>query len=312
MPRKNGLITVKQEPIFDWGASRGWILKHWRRASEVRSFLILAMTTVAAPLLAEESNRFDQVTVTSEAVAGGVYMLTGAGGNIGVSVGSDGTLLIDDQYAPLSERILAAVKALGGDQPKLIVNTHYHGDHTGANGNFGKRGVIIAQENVRLRLLEEDQPGSALPVVTFQDRIRVYFNDDEIDIIHLPAGHTDGDAIVWFKRANVVHMGDLFFNGIFPRIDIDAGGSIQGYINNLEKVLEWIPADARIIPGHGKLANLVELSEFLEMLQETSAAVQKQMAAGKDINAIVKQGVGETWQGWTGGCLLYTSPSPRD
>jgi glyoxylase-like metal-dependent hydrolase (beta-lactamase superfamily II) len=166
----------------------------------------------------------------------------------------------------------------------------------GGNGEFGQHGVIVAQEHVRYRLLDEpDQPRTALPLITFSDRIRIAFNDDTIDVIHLPNGHTDGDSIVWFRNANVLHMGDLFFNGSFPYIDIDHGGSVTGYIDNVAKVLEMIPADTRIIPGHGALANVVELAEYHEMLTSTVAQISTRLASGERIEDIEAAGLGAQW-----------------
>lgn len=242
-------------------------------------------------------DRFAGVKITAEKVAGNIYMLVGSGGNIGLSVGADGTLMVDDQYAPLSERIEVAINKLGGETPKLILNTHYHGDHTGSNPHFGASGTIVAHDNVRLRLLdEEDFARTGLPVVTFEDKLRIYFNDDEIDVVHLPAGHTDGDSIVWFKNANVLHLGDHFFNGMFPFIDLQGGGTVHGYVKNLKTVIAMAPEDVIIIPGHGTLSNIVELSANVEMIEETFKAVEVALAAGKTEDEIVAAGVAEKWK----------------
>jgi len=261
------------------------------------STLITSMALAQAQAQAQE-NHPSKPEAAAIAVGGGVFMLPGAAGNTGFSVGDDGTLLIDGQLAALAPDILQAIRAHGGDTPKLVLNTHFHSGSTGSNAEFGRWGTLLAQENVRLRLLEKNTAAAALPVVTFDDRLRLYFNNDEIDVIHLPGGHTDGDAIAWFKKANVVHLGDLFFNGMFPEIDLAAGGSIQGYIHNIETILNLIPADARIIPGHGKLKNIVELTEFLEMLKATRARVQNQMNSGKNSKTIVAEGLGPAWQTW--------------
>jgi glyoxylase-like metal-dependent hydrolase (beta-lactamase superfamily II) len=248
--------------------------------------LLLAKLAQGAP-----ADPYKDVRVESRAVSGSVYMLTGAGGNLAVSIGHDGTLLVDDQFKPLAPKILAAIEALRGTPPRIVLNTHFHGDHTGGNPVFGRDGVIIAHENVRLRLLSEDLARSGLPLLTFADRIRVHFNDDEVEIIHMPNGHTDGDVIVWFKTANVLHMGDHFFNGRFPYIDVDAGGSIDGYLANVSRVLAMVPADIRIIPGHGALASVVELAEFRDMIERTRDSVRARLDNGATIDEVVADGL---------------------
>ena len=265
---------------------------------------ILSLLAWGISVQAADADRFANVEVSAEKVSGNVYMLVGAGGNIGVSVGTDGTLIIDDQYAPLSARIQAAISKLGGDSPRLVLNTHFHGDHTGGNPFFGTAGTVIAHENVRVRLRSDDKfERTGLPVVTFQERLRIYFNDDELDVIHLPTGHTDGDAIVWFKNANVMHLGDHFFNGGFPFVDIDSGGSVQGFVKNLKTVLAIAPADIRIIPGHGKLGNVIELSESLEMIESTLHDVETALAQGKSEADIIAAGVAERWKSYGRGFI---------
>ncbi len=264
----------------------------------------LLLTSGIALAAEGEADRFAAVKVISQQVSGNIYMLVGAGGNIGVSVGEDGTLIIDDQFAPLAERIQKAIDELGGDKPKIVLNTHYHGDHTGSNAYFGESGTIIAHENVRIRLANDTNiTRVALPVVTYADRIRVHFNDDELDIIHMPAGHTDGDAIVWFKNANVIHMGDHFFRGSFPYIDIPSGGSVKGVIANLDRIIKMIPADISVIPGHGSLATVANLSESLDMLRATQRLVSESLAAGKSVEDIIASGLGSQWDGWGTGFI---------
>ncbi len=264
----------------------------------------LLLTSGIALAAEGEADRFAAVKVISQQVSGNIYMLVGAGGNIGVSVGEDGTLIIDDQFAPLAERIQKAIDELGGDKPKIVLNTHYHGDHTGSNAHFGESGTIIAHENVRIRLANDTNTTRvALPVVTYADRIRVHFNDDELDIIHMPAGHTDGDAIVWFKNANVIHMGDHFFRGSFPYIDIPSGGSVKGVIANLDRIIKMIPADISVIPGHGPLATVANLSESLDMLRATQRLVNESLAAGKSVEDIIASGLGSQWDGWGTGFI---------
>ncbi len=256
----------------------------------------MLLTISLSSARAAEPDRFADVTVKSSLVGGNVYMLTGAGGNMAVSVGKDGTLLVDDEFAPLAARIQAAIDALGGAAPKIVLNTHFHDDHVGGNALFGERGVIIANEQVRYRMLNDSAlPRSALPIVTYTDRIRVQFNDDEIDVVHLPSGHTDGDAIVWFRNANVLHTGDLFFNGMFPFIDVENGGDIDGYIADVGRILEMVPADVRIIPGHGPLASVVELGEFHDMLKSTVSNIKARLAAGESAESVVSNGLGPEW-----------------
>ncbi|MCZ6855869.1 MAG: MBL fold metallo-hydrolase [Gammaproteobacteria bacterium] len=265
----------------------------------VCSFLLSSSIALGA-----DADRFAGVEVKAQPLGGNVYMLVGSGGNIGVSVGEDGTLIIDDQFAPLAERIQKAIDKLGGDKPKLVLNTHFHGDHTGSNAFFGEAGTIIAHENVRIRLAKDGNVGrAALPVVTYADRIRIHFNDDELDVIHMPAGHTDGDAVVWFKNANVIHMGDHFFNGSFPYIDIPSGGSVAGVIANLDRILEMIPEDIHIIPGHGPLAKVANLSESLDMLRATHKQVNEALDAGKNVEEIIAAGLGSRWEGWGAGFI---------
>jgi glyoxylase-like metal-dependent hydrolase (beta-lactamase superfamily II) len=270
----------------------------------MRTFGSLCLMVLLSSANAAETEQFADVTVKGVAVGGSVYMLTGAGGNLAVSIGKDGTLLVDDQFAPLATRIQNAINELGGTSPKLILNTHFHNDHVGGNAHFGSSGVIIANEQVRYRMLgDATRSRTALPIVTFADRIRIQFNDDEIDVIHLPAGHTDGDVIVWFRNANVLHMGDLFFNGTFPFIDVDNGGNVKGYLADVAQVLEMIPADTRIIPGHGPLAGVIELGEFHDMLKATVSNIEARISAGESLESIVSMGVGPEWASYASGFI---------
>ena len=231
---------------------------------------------------AQAADRFANVEISAQTIAEGVYMLKGAGGNIGASVGPDGTLIIDNQFAPLSDKIATALTDLGGDRPRLVLNTHYHGDHTGGNSDFGRTGDIIAHDNVRARLVGQGNlPGSALPVVTYADAVTIHFNGDELALIHLPQGHTDGDTMVWFKGANVLHMGDQLFNGAFPYIDLGGGGTVDGYIQNLRTVISDMPADITIIPGHGPIADIAALAECLRVIEETRQITVSGLDAGK-------------------------------
>ena len=250
---------------------------------------------------------FSKVEIKAQKVAGTVYMLQGAGGNIGVSVGDDGVVIVDDQFAPLAPKIRAALKGITDKPIKFILNTHYHGDHTGGNAEFSKDGPIIAQENVRKRLQNGSTtlgratppaPKEALPVITFNDRATVHINGEDIRAIHMPHGHTDGDSIIWFTQSNVVHMGDDFFNGTFPFVDADNGGSVRGLSMNLEAMLAQIRDDTKVIPGHGPLGDKASLRAFAEMIRATSAAVDAAMRSGKTLEQIKSEKVLDPWAKW--------------
>jgi len=212
------------------------------------------------------AQNFDNVTITTTKLSDNVYMLVGAGGNIGVSVGDDGVFVIDDQFAPLTTKIEAAIKTLSDKQIQFLVNTHYHGDHTGGNENMKKLGTtIIAHDNVRNRL--EDKPKDALPVITFNDELSLHINGEKISVFHVEHAHTDGDALLYFTKSNVLHTGDVYFNKRYPYIDLNSGGSVNGYIEAVKKGLSAINDDTKIIPGHGELSTKAEYQFFLEMLQ---------------------------------------------
>ncbi len=231
-------------------------------------------------------------------------MMEGAGGNIGVSAGPDGILIVDNQFAPLAEKIAAALKKLNPGKLKFVLNTHWHGDHTGGNAFFGAEAHIVAHTNVRKRLASSRDPKKeALPVITFDQSLSVHFNGEEIKVIHLPPGHTDGDSVIHFTKANVVHMGDQFFAGRFPFIDLGSGGSVAGYIANVGEVLKKIPADAKIIPGHGPLATVDDLRTFHSMLVETSEIVSKAHAEGKTLEAVKAAGLPEKYKDWGSGFI---------
>jgi glyoxylase-like metal-dependent hydrolase (beta-lactamase superfamily II) len=235
---------------------------------------------------------FSKVEIKAQKVAEGIYLLTGAGGNIGASVGEDGIVIIDDQFAPLVPKIQAALKGITDKPVRFVLNTHYHGDHTGGNEPFTKSGsTIIAQENVRKRMAEGSEvkrfgktppaPKDALPIITFNDRLTVHLNGEDIRAIHFPAGHTDGDSVIYFPRANVVHMGDDFVTYGFPFVDTENGGTVSGMIAGCEKVLATVPADAKFIPGHGPLSTADDLRKFIQTLKETRALVAAAVAKSR-------------------------------
>ncbi len=255
---------------------------------------------------------FSGVEIKTTPVAGKIYMLEGRGGNIGVSVGSDGILIVDDQFAPLADKIKAALAKLGGDKPRFILNTHWHGDHVGGNPHFGRVGTIIAHTNVRNRLAIKQElfgktveplPKEGLPVVTFDDSLAIHFNDEEIRVWHLPNGHTDGDCVVLFTKSNVVHMGDHMFAGAFPFVDLDHGGNVEGMARNIAKVISQLPPNVKIIPGHGPLSTLDDLKTFHRMMLETTDIVKSRIAAGKLLEQIKSEGVPDPWKSWGAGFI---------
>lgn len=270
-----------------------------------RHFLsaIVLTSVLTTNAIAASADRFAAVEIKAQHVSGSIHMLEGAGGNIGVSVGEDGTLIVDDQYAPLAAKIIAALKGLGGDRPKLILNTHYHGDHAGSNPEMGTTGTIISHDNVRVRLLaEEDFPRSGLPLITFDDDLNLHFNDETIEVLHLPAGHTDGDSVVWFKTSNVIHMGDHFFKNRFPYIDIGSGGDVDGFISNVEAVLAQVPEDIKIIPGHGSLSNRADLAGTIAVVKATTIAVRDAIDNGTDTAEIIAD-LNENYPSWGSGFI---------
>lgn len=240
----------------------------------------------------------DKITV--EKVKGNVYMLSGSGGNIGVLATSKGLLLVDDKYAPLAEKIEQAMKTISGEELKYVVNTHYHGDHTGANEHFAKHAPIIAHKNVRKRLNDNAKVSKqALPVVTYDDGINIFLDDEQIILTHLPSGHTDSDTYVYFKNANVLHTGDLFFEGRFPYIDLNGGGTVKGYLANVHYLINNTPKDATIIPGHGNLTNVEGLKAFAKMLEYSIERVSSALNQGKSEEQILAMGIGQQYENLT-------------
>jgi glyoxylase-like metal-dependent hydrolase (beta-lactamase superfamily II) len=257
---------------------------------------------------------FSTVTIKAIKVSGNVYMLEGSGGNIGVSIGADGILIVDDQFAPLADKIKAAFKSLGEGKLKFVLNTHWHADHTGGNEVFGPEAPIIAHDNVRKRLATEQKseffkhttppsPKEALPVITFGHSVTVHFNGEEIRAIHFPNGHTDGDSIIFFTNSNVVHMGDDFFSNRFPFVDLESGGSVEGLIKNIADVIPKLPADVKIIPGHGPISTLDDLRRYHQMLITTTELVRQKMAAGKTVDQIKSEGLPAEWKDWGTGFI---------
>lgn len=257
---------------------------------------------------------FSKVQIKATKISGNVYMLEGSGGNIGVSVGDDGILIVDDQFAPLADKIRAALKGIADKKLRFILNTHWHGDHTGGNVVFGPEAPIIAHDNVRKRMATDQKseffkrttpasPKEALPVITFDHNLSVHFNGEEIRAIHYPHGHTDGDSVIFFTTSNVVHLGDNFFAGRFPFVDLDSGGSVEGLTKNIGEIIEKIPAGAKLIPGHGPLSTIDDLKLFHRMLQETTNVIREKISAGKTLDQMKSEGMPEEWKTWGTGFI---------
>jgi glyoxylase-like metal-dependent hydrolase (beta-lactamase superfamily II) len=279
--------------------------------------LVVSSALFASPPTAQERTPdWSKIEIKVTKVSGNIYMLEGQGGNIAASVGEDGIVIVDDEFAPLAEKIQAALKKLGiTDKPvRFVINTHYHGDHTGGNSPFADSGsTVIAQDNVRKRLMTggiagnggsmkmENKPAekAALPIVTFEHDVTVHLNGEDIHALHFPAGHTDGDAIIFFPKNNVVHMGDDFVRYGFPFVDVASGGSVQGMADGVEKAIAQLPADVKVIPGHGALSNLDDVRAYIKMLRETTAVVQKALDAHKTLDQMKKEKILEPWAKWS-------------
>jgi glyoxylase-like metal-dependent hydrolase (beta-lactamase superfamily II) len=279
----------------------------------VKVFLLLTVVLFFAVSTHAQTD-FSKVEVKATKVAGNVYMLQGSGGNIGVSVGDDGLLIVDDQFAPLADKIRAALKGIADKKLRFILNTHWHGDHTGGNIAFGPEATIIAHDNVRKRLATEQKstvfnsttppsPKEALPVITFNDSLSVHFNGEDIRAIHFPHGHTDGDSVIFFSASNVVHLGYDFFAGRFPFVDLESGGSVEGLVKNIGELIGKIPADAKLIPGHGPISTLDDLKSYHRMLQQTSEIVRQKITAGKTLDQIKTEGLPAEWAPWGTGFI---------
>ncbi len=265
-----------------------------------RTLPFFALFMLASPGLASSQN-FDAVEIQTQQVSSGVYMLLGQGGNIGVFVGDDGVFVIDDQYAPLTDKILAAIAVITPEPVRFVFNTHWHGDHTGGNENLGRAGaLIVAHENVRARLSMDQllervgrqpapapaAPDGALPVITFAEDVTFHLNGDELYAFHVSNAHTDGDAIVHFRRANVVHMGDTFFRDRFPFIDTATGGSIDGVVAAAGAALALMDARTMVIPGHGALSTREDLGAYRDALKSMRDAVAGLMEEGHTLDQI--------------------------
>ncbi|MEQ9425285.1 MAG: MBL fold metallo-hydrolase [Cyclobacteriaceae bacterium] len=272
--------------------------------------ILIFLSILSIPTFAQD---WESVEIKTVEVADKIYMLQGRGGNIGVIAGDDGVLIVDDQYAPLVPKIKAAIAALSDKEVRYVVNTHYHGDHMGGNEVFGESGsIIIAHENVRERISTDQlmvhmqrpvpaRPEAAWPVITFTEDVTFYFNDEEIWIHKGPSAHTDGDAVVWFKKANVIHMGDTFVRYGYPFIDVSGGGSVTGMIDHLEQVLNMIDNETKVIPGHGELATKSDIVTFKNVISDIRDSVAAAVEQGDGLDEILSSGItekyDEQWQG---------------
>jgi glyoxylase-like metal-dependent hydrolase (beta-lactamase superfamily II) len=290
-----------------------------RNISFFSSMIIVAgITLFLEPLGLGQQEDHSQVELRVTKVAGSVYMLDAAkgnaGGNIAASVGEDGIVIVDDQYAPLAEKIRAALRTITDKPVRFVINTHYHGDHTGGNAIFQKDAPILAQDNVRKRLEAGGAQGNgasvhkvnppaakeALPIITFEHDVTVHLNGEDIRALHFPAGHTDGDSVIYFPQSNVVHMGDDFVTYGFPFIDINSGGSIDGMIDGVEKAIAQLPADVKVIPGHGAVSTLDDVRAYVKMLKETRAVVQKAIARNETLEEMKQKKILEPWKKYSG------------
>lgn len=273
----------------------------------VRALCLAALATGTMTGSGLAQRDFSAVEIEATHVAGSVWMLVGQGGNIGVSSGPDGVLMVDDQFAPLADKIRAALREVGQSEeaaePRFLLNTHFHGDHTGGNAEFGEASTIVAHTNVRSRLAAGGSPEVALPIVTFDDALSIHFNGEEIRAFHIPNGHTDGDALIHFTGSNVLHMGDDFFSGRFPFVDLNSGGSVEGLVRGIQSVLDNVPADIRIIPGHGPLSSVDDLRTYHRMITETMALVRGKIDRGLSSEEVQSEGVSEEWADWGSGFI---------
>ena len=279
--------------------------------------ILLAVLLAGATLSSAQDQDFSKVRIKVTKVAGNVYMLEGEGGNIAASVGEDGIVVVDDQYAPLAEKILAALKGITDKPIRFIINTHYHADHTDANEYFQRQAPIIAHDNVRIRLEEggivgnlgsikldaKPQPKTALPILTFDHDVTLHLNGEDIHVMHLQNGHTDGDSVIFFPKSNVIHMGDDFLRIGFPFIDLAGGGSVRGLIAALEEITPKLPPDVKVIPGHGVISNLDDVRIYVKMLKETLAVVELGVKQGKTLDQLKQEKVLERWKEWSNGFI---------
>lgn len=282
---------------------------------QLSTIITLFALFLLIPGIATAQQNFDNVQIEASQVTDNIYMLTGAGGNIGLIIGEDGAFIVDDQFAPLTDKIKAKIAELTDKPVEFVINTHWHGDHTGGNENFGKAGaLIVAHDNVRERMSSEQfssafnrttppSPDEALPVVTFAEDVSFHINGETIHVFHVENAHTDGDAIIHFKNANVFHLGDTFFAGRFPYIDLDAGGSIDGMISSANKVLSLADDDTQIIPGHGPLSSPDDLKKYRDVMMKVRAKVMIMVREDKTLEEIIAANPTDGFDDWGSGFI---------
>ncbi|WP_435255231.1 MBL fold metallo-hydrolase [Tenacibaculum sp. A30] len=252
-----------------------------------------------------------EVKITTEKLTDRVYVLNGQGGNIGLFIGNNSVFMIDDQFAPLSKKIQAAIKKITDKPVTYLINTHWHGDHTGGNANFQKEGaIIVSHENVRKRMsvdqvvrgeVRSASPKEALPVITFSENMQFYMDEEPVLVTHIHNAHTDGDVLVYFVNSNVLHVGDAYFQGKFPYIDIDSGGSIDGYIKGIKRIMRITDANTKIIPGHGNVTTKEELKEYLQMLEDLKTQVFTEIEKGASLEEVKNNAkITENYKGYNG------------
>jgi glyoxylase-like metal-dependent hydrolase (beta-lactamase superfamily II) len=263
---------------------------------KIRPFLFVFFTCTSLTFAQRD---FSDVVITSEKLTENVYVLFGAGGNIGLAIGEDAAYLIDDQFGPLTEKIVAHVQTITDKPINFVLNTHVHGDHTGGNENLANAGaMIIAHENVRKRMIEADEPRpqEAWPVVTFNDKMTLHLkNGRSVHAMHVNPAHTDGDTYYYFPQDNVIHMGDNFFSGRYPYIDLSSGGDIDGLISNTTMALELIDEETKIIPGHGSVSSKADLKEYTEILSILRERIIAARSSGKSLEEVQKMGISKEW-----------------
>lgn len=278
------------------------------------TILTITLTTLSTGVFAEKHNA-NSPSFRSAAITDQVSMLRGKGGNVAVLTGEQGILMVDDDYQDMTPALKTALQPFGGENKlTYVINTHWHGDHTQGNLYFGHHAKIVAHDNVRERLLTSQEvklfkmvsdpyPEHALPSITYQKELTLHINGEKVSVKHLPGGHTDGDSVVFFNKANVVHMGDLYFNGFFPFVDVQNGGSVKKMAANVSRVLDMIDDKTVIIPGHGPVSNKAELSAFRDMLLGTYAEVEAMRAKGMNLGQMQVEGLSADWIDWTDGFL---------
>ena len=270
----------------------------------------LILSTVFLSLAAFANDDLSKVVIKATSLTSSLYMLEGAGGNITASIGTDGVLLVDDDFAEMSDRLVTKLKELGGNSPRFIVNNHFHYDHTGGNEAFGSSATIIAATAVRERLMTEQTlwhekhppvPTRALPNLTYDQSLTLHLNNDDIRVVHLPHGHTDGDSVVFFEQGKVVSMGDLYFSGMYPIFHPEHDGNLDGYIKDIEFVLKQIPSDAQIVPGHGPLSNKTSLEKYYRMILASISTVKSGIKKKLSLQQIQKNGLDQEWESFSHG-----------